>query len=185
VPVRGAAISPQISPTSPPHLPHISGARCGYVGNDDFHAVRAGEARAALADGKWAVDALAAKKWTIAIEDDWTLRGALVEVKSKNDSHAVLEAQTFPRSPRTSPYLPVSRARVRHLLARRARGGIRVHVSLQPALERTRTPLHSAALRSAFAVLVSPSCSRGALKTLRKAVLPRPDVGVFMMQAVD
>ncbi|EOD12034.1 hypothetical protein EMIHUDRAFT_247604 [Emiliania huxleyi CCMP1516] len=32
-------------------------------------------------------------------------------------------------------------------MARRARGGIRVHVSLQPALERTRTPLHSAALR--------------------------------------
>jgi len=67
---------------------HIAatGAKCGYVGNDDFHAVRAGEARAALADGKWAVDALAAKKWTIAIEDDWTLHGALVEVKSKNDS---------------------------------------------------------------------------------------------------
>ena len=88
-----------------------TGERCGFIGNAEVRLARPGDATAVWASdevvgsgemhgqagggqagggqaggGQWMVDACEAVGTTIEVGDDWELNGALVEVKTKNDS---------------------------------------------------------------------------------------------------
>ena len=67
----------------------LAGGPCGYVANCDLRKVRPGEAtvfESSSAASGWELEALAAVAYTIEVDDDWTLEGELVEVKSAKDS---------------------------------------------------------------------------------------------------